>query len=44
MATHMQMLDQNLLCPTIGTVKPLPQATTNVSGEPPTNMRYSPIT
>ncbi|KZV44099.1 mediator of RNA polymerase II transcription subunit 23 [Dorcoceras hygrometricum] len=44
MATHMQMLDQHLHCPTFGTPRLLPQATTNVSGEPVTNMRYSPIT
>ncbi|XP_073031480.1 mediator of RNA polymerase II transcription subunit 23 [Primulina eburnea] len=44
MATHMQMLDQHLHCPTFGTPRLLLQATTNVSGEPVTNMRYSPIT
>ncbi|XP_020551933.1 mediator of RNA polymerase II transcription subunit 23 isoform X1 [Sesamum indicum] len=44
MATHMQMLDQHLHCPTFGTPRLLPQATTNISGETVTNMRYSPIT
>ncbi|KAG8366749.1 hypothetical protein BUALT_Bualt17G0111700 [Buddleja alternifolia] len=44
MATHMQMLDQHLHCPTFGTPRLLPQAPTNISGEPVTNMRYSPIT
>lgn len=44
MAIHMQMLDQHLHCPTFGTPRLLPQATTNTSGEPVTNMRYSPIT
>lgn len=44
MATHMQMLDQHLHCPTFGTARLLPQAPTNISGEPVTNMRYSPIT
>ncbi|XP_047969283.1 mediator of RNA polymerase II transcription subunit 23 isoform X2 [Salvia hispanica] len=42
MATHMQMLDQHLHCPTFGTPRLLPQATT--TGETVTNMRYSPIT
>ncbi|KAL3830745.1 hypothetical protein ACJIZ3_019547 [Penstemon smallii] len=42
MATHMQMLDQHLHCPTFGTPRLLPQAT--ISGEQVTNMRYSPIT
>ncbi|KAL8463677.1 hypothetical protein ACS0TY_033584 [Phlomoides rotata] len=44
MAIHMQMLDQHLHCPTFGTPRLLPQATTNTSGETVTNMRYSPIT
>ncbi|KAL3631411.1 Mediator of RNA polymerase II transcription subunit 23 [Castilleja foliolosa] len=44
MATHMQMLDQHLHCPTFGTPRLLPQATANISGETVTNMRYSPIT
>ncbi|XP_051146018.1 mediator of RNA polymerase II transcription subunit 23 [Andrographis paniculata] len=44
MATHMQMLDQHLHSPTFGTPRLLPQATTNISGETVTNMRYSPIT
>ncbi|PSS13365.1 Mediator of RNA polymerase II transcription subunit like [Actinidia chinensis var. chinensis] len=44
MAMHMQMLDQHLHCPTFGTQRLLSQATTNVSGEAVTNMRYSPIT
>ncbi|XP_042033828.1 mediator of RNA polymerase II transcription subunit 23-like isoform X2 [Salvia splendens] len=42
MATHMQMLDQHLHCPTFGTPRLLLQATT--TGETVTNMRYSPIT
>ncbi|KAI8022423.1 Mediator of RNA polymerase II transcription subunit 23 [Camellia lanceoleosa] len=44
MAMHMQMLDQHLHCPTFGTQRLLSQATTNVSGEAVTSMRYSPIT
>lgn len=44
MAMHMQMLDQHLHCPTFGTPRLLPQGTSNMSGEPVTNMRYSPIT
>ncbi|KAL7167003.1 hypothetical protein ACSBR2_037628 [Camellia fascicularis] len=44
MAMHMQMLDQHLHCPTFGNQRLLSQATTNVSGEAMTNMRYSSIT
>ncbi|KAL7167004.1 hypothetical protein ACSBR2_037629 [Camellia fascicularis] len=44
MAMHMQMLDQHLHCPTFGNQRLLSQATTNVSGEAVTNMRYSSIT
>ncbi|CAA0817154.1 Mediator of RNA polymerase II transcription subunit 23 [Striga hermonthica] len=44
MATHMQMLDAHLHCPTFGTPRLLPQAPANISGETVTNMRYSPIT
>lgn len=44
MATHMQMLDQHLHCPTFGTPRLLPQAIANNSGETVTNMRYSPMT
>ncbi|GAA0141610.1 general transcription factor [Lithospermum erythrorhizon] len=44
MAMHMQMLDQHLHCPSFGTPRLLPQATTNMSGEAVANMRYSPIT
>ncbi|XP_059649495.1 mediator of RNA polymerase II transcription subunit 23 [Cornus florida] len=44
MATHMQMLDQHLHCPTFGTHRLLSQATANISGEAVTSMRYSPIT
>ncbi|KAI8023504.1 Mediator of RNA polymerase II transcription subunit 23 [Camellia lanceoleosa] len=44
MAMHMQMLDQHLHCPTFGTQRLLSQATTNVSGEAVSNMRFSPIT
>ncbi|KAL6573802.1 Mediator of RNA polymerase II transcription subunit 23 [Orobanche hederae] len=44
MATHMQMLDGHLHCPTFGTPRLLPQVTANISGETVTNMRYSPIT
>lgn len=44
MAMHMQMLDQHLHCPTFGTQRLLSQATTNVSSEAVSNMRYSPIT
>ncbi|EPS67818.1 hypothetical protein M569_06952, partial [Genlisea aurea] len=41
---HMQMLDQHLQCPTFGTSRLLPQATSSISGETVTNMRSSPIT
>ncbi|KAI7989984.1 Mediator of RNA polymerase II transcription subunit 23 [Camellia lanceoleosa] len=41
MAMHMQMLDQHLHRPTFGNQRLLSQATTNVSGEAVTNMRYS---
>ncbi|KAL7205919.1 hypothetical protein ACSBR2_018769 [Camellia fascicularis] len=44
MAMHMKMLDQHLPCPTFGTQRILSQATTNVSGEAVTSMKYSPIT
>ncbi|KAM3394800.1 mediator of RNA polymerase II transcription subunit 23 [Capsicum galapagoense] len=44
MAMHMQMLDQQLHCPTFGTPRLLPQGTANSSGEGVANMRYSPIT
>ncbi|XP_052186132.1 mediator of RNA polymerase II transcription subunit 23 isoform X2 [Diospyros lotus] len=44
MAMHMQMLDQHLHCPTFGTQRFLPQATTNMSSEAVNNMRYPPIT
>ncbi|GMP59299.1 hypothetical protein CsSME_00022633 [Camellia sinensis var. sinensis] len=44
MAMHMQMLDQHLHCPTFGTQRLLSQATTNVSGEAVSNMKFSPIT
>lgn len=44
MAMQMLMLDQHLHCPTFGTQRLLSQATTNISGEAVTNMRYSPIT
>ncbi|XP_047340954.1 mediator of RNA polymerase II transcription subunit 23-like [Impatiens glandulifera] len=42
MATHMQMLDQHLHCPTFAT--PRFQFQINMSGEVVTNMRFSPIT
>ncbi|CAK9172245.1 unnamed protein product [Ilex paraguariensis] len=44
MAMHMQMLDQHLHCPSFGTPRLLPQAPTNISCEPVTHMRFSPIT
>ena len=44
MATHMQMLDQHIHCPTFGNQRLLSQATTTISGEAAINMRYSPIT
>lgn len=44
MATHMQMLDQHLHCPTFGTHRFLSQTTPNISGEAVANLRYSPIT
>ncbi|XP_044488340.1 mediator of RNA polymerase II transcription subunit 23 isoform X2 [Mangifera indica] len=44
MATHMQMLDQHLHCPTFGTHRILSQTTPNISVEVVANLRYSPIT
>ncbi|ONK66197.1 uncharacterized protein A4U43_C06F5210 [Asparagus officinalis] len=43
-ATHMQMLDQHLHCPTFATHRFLSQSYPNISGESITNLRYSPIT
>ncbi|PON62724.1 hypothetical protein PanWU01x14_136360 [Parasponia andersonii] len=44
MATHMQMLDQHLHCPTFGTQRIFSQITPNVAGEAVSGLRYSPIT
>ncbi|KAJ0095672.1 hypothetical protein Patl1_15501 [Pistacia atlantica] len=44
MATHMQMLDQHLHCPTFGTHRILSQTTPNIAVEVVANLRYSPIT
>ncbi|KAL0921580.1 hypothetical protein M5K25_008666 [Dendrobium thyrsiflorum] len=43
-ASHMQMLDQHLHCPSFGTHRFLSQTYPNVPGEPIANLRYSPIT
>lgn len=43
-ATHMQMLDQHLHCPTFATHRFLSQSYPNVSGDSISNVRYSPIT
>ncbi|KAG0455529.1 hypothetical protein HPP92_024821 [Vanilla planifolia] len=43
-ATHMQMLDQHLHCPSFGTHRFLSQTYPNVPGEPIANLRYPPIT
>ncbi|PKA62731.1 Mediator of RNA polymerase II transcription subunit 23 [Apostasia shenzhenica] len=43
-ATHMQMLDQHLHCPSFGTHRFLSQTYANPPGEPIANLRYSPIT
>ncbi|XP_047340953.1 mediator of RNA polymerase II transcription subunit 23 [Impatiens glandulifera] len=44
MATHMQMLDQHLHCPTFATPRFQFQVSINLSGEVVTNVRFSPIT
>uniref|UniRef100_A0A1D1XDU2 Mediator of RNA polymerase II transcription subunit 23 n=2 Tax=Anthurium amnicola TaxID=1678845 RepID=A0A1D1XDU2_9ARAE len=43
-ATHMQMLDQHLHCPTFGTHRFVAHAYPSITGEPLANLRYSPIT
>lgn len=43
-ATHMQMLDQHLHCPTFATHRFLSQSYPNISGDSISNLRYSPIT
>lgn len=43
-ATHMQMLDQHLHCPTFATHRFLSQSYPTIPGESITNLRYSPIT
>lgn len=43
-ATHMQMLDQHLHCPTFGTHRIMPQTTPNISGDAVANLRYPAIT
>ncbi|KAI3731555.1 hypothetical protein L1987_62744 [Smallanthus sonchifolius] len=44
MATHMQMLDQHLHCPTFGSQRLLNQTAINTLSESNTNLRHSPIT
>ncbi|MQL99788.1 hypothetical protein Taro_032512 [Colocasia esculenta] len=43
-ATHMQMLDQHLHCPTFGTHRLVSHAYPSITGEPLGNSRHSPIT
>ena len=43
-ATHMQMLDQHLHCPTFATHRFLPQSYPNIPSDSISNLRYSPIT
>ncbi|XP_038985273.1 mediator of RNA polymerase II transcription subunit 23 [Phoenix dactylifera] len=43
-AIHMQMLDQQLHCPSFATHRFLSQSYPSITGEPLANLRYSPIT